>query len=392
MRVLFLFVLIFSFRVLAAPTSASGGYVCTTNDTFVGKHGGVMGCFSTAGSGNFLGALSSTAHDLVGFADTTGTVGEDSGVLASSGDLTANNYHLTASVSGAKYYVLGNTQEIDFRDAANTADKAAIFYNDPGGLWLQDLGNNDIDLLTGNTGTIHFTTNTVTDVMTISNLNVNLPLLTASKPVFTDASKNLTSSGTVPVANGGTNSTTALNNNRVMKSSGGAIVEAAAITASKGLCSDTNGIPIACASGPSATEMTYLAGVTSAIQTQINAKAPSASPNFTTQVTFGNYHLEPCENNAGSSGATLTLDLSTCSAQKVTVTANVTFTLSNPVTGGAYVLKLVQDATGSRTYTWPGTVKWSGGTAPTGSGANKVDLINLYWDGTNYFGTSSLNY
>ena len=31
--------------------------------------------------------------------------------------------------------------------------------------------------------------------------------LTASKPVFTDASKNLTSTGVVPLANGGTNST-----------------------------------------------------------------------------------------------------------------------------------------------------------------------------------------
>lgn len=146
------------------------------------------------------------------------------------------------------------------------------------------------------------------------------------------------------------------------------------------------------AAATTATELGYVHGVTSAIQTQLGTKAPTASPAFTTQVTFGNYHLEPCENNAGNSSTAITLDLSTCSAQKVTMTGNATFTLSNPVTGGVYVLKLVQDATGSRTYTWPGTVKWSGGTGPTGSGASKTDLINLYWDGTNYYGSSSLNY
>lgn len=51
--------------------------------------------------------------------------------------------------------------------------------------------------------------------------------------------------GILPIANGGTNSSTALNNNRVMQSSAGKIVEAAAITASRALKSDANGIPVA---------------------------------------------------------------------------------------------------------------------------------------------------
>lgn len=76
--------------------------------------------------------------------------------------------------------------------------------------------------------------------------------------------------GTLPIARGGTNSTAALNNNRVMQSSGGAIVEAAAITASRALASDANGIPVA--SATTATELGYVNGVTSAIQTQLNGK------------------------------------------------------------------------------------------------------------------------
>lgn len=77
--------------------------------------------------------------------------------------------------------------------------------------------------------------------------------------------------GVLPIANGGTNSSAALNNNRNIISSGGAIVESAAITANRALASNASGIPVA--SATTDTELGFVAGVTSAIQTQINAKA-----------------------------------------------------------------------------------------------------------------------
>lgn len=121
-------------------------------------------------------------------------------------------------------------------------------------------------------------------------------------------------------------------------------------------------------------------------------KAPLASPTFTGSIKFGNYHIEPCETDSGNSGATKTLDLSTCAAQKSTLTGNVTYTLTNPVVGGAYVIRILSGA-GSFTATWPGTVKWSGGTAPTITAiAARLDLINLYWDGTNYYGSFAQNF
>lgn len=107
---------------------------------------------------------------------------------------------------------------------------------------------------------------------------------------------------------------------------------------------------------------------------------------------YGNYVMNPQEYNNGNSGTAITINLGRASAQKVTMNNNCTFTLSSPQVGGSYVLKLVQDATGSRTATWPGSVLWPGGVAPTLSGANKTDLINLYFDGTNYLGSFSLNY
>jgi hypothetical protein len=74
--------------------------------------------------------------------------------------------------------------------------------------------------------------------------------------------------GILSIVRGGTNSNTALSNNRVMQSSGGAIVEAAAITASRALESDANGIPVA--SATTATQLSYC-DFTSSGQTQLDA-------------------------------------------------------------------------------------------------------------------------
>lgn len=130
-----------------------------------------------------------------------------------------------------------------------------------------------------NPGVVSTTTQTFAGTKTFSSAPV-LSSLTASLPLKLDVSNNVLSqaialggsevSGTLTIGNGGTNSAAALNNNRVMQSSSGAIVEAAAITASRALVSDTNGIPTH--SATTNTELGYVSGVTSAIQTQLDAK------------------------------------------------------------------------------------------------------------------------
>jgi hypothetical protein len=76
--------------------------------------------------------------------------------------------------------------------------------------------------------------------------------------------------GTLPIANGGTNSTTALANDRIMISGSGQISEASAITGNRALVSSAAGIPEA--SSVTSTEIGYVSGVTSAIQTQLDGK------------------------------------------------------------------------------------------------------------------------
>lgn len=66
---------------------------------------------------------------------------------------------------------------------------------------------------------------------------------------------------------------------------------------------------------------------------------------------------------------------------------NDTFTFTAPPGSARLILILKQDATGSRTATWPATVLWPGDVAPTlTTTANAVDIVALIWDGTSYYG------
>lgn len=99
--------------------------------------------------------------------------------------------------------------------------------------------------------------------------------------------------------------------------------------------------------------------------------------------------------DSGNSSTAQTIDWSTANVRKSTLTGNCTYTFTAPSTGAAVlVLEVAQDATGSRTVTWPAAVHWSGGTAPTlTTTASKVDVFTFYYNGTTYFGvTSGLNY
>lgn len=91
-------------------------------------------------------------------------------------------------------------------------------------------------------------------------------------------------------------------------------------------------------------------------------------------------------------GATIAVDWNNSLIQAVTLAGSRTVTFANPKAGARYLIELTQDGTGSRTITWP-TIRWEGGAAPTlTTTAGKTDLIFVYYDGTDYFGSSSLNF
>lgn len=92
-----------------------------------------------------------------------------------------------------------------------------------------------------------------------------------------------------------------------------------------------------------------------------------------------------------ASTAALTVDWDSGNNVHIVLTANCTFTFSNPRAGGVYLLRLTQDVTGSRIVTWPASVKWpAGAAAPTlTTTASRTDVVTLYYDGTNYMGVPS---
>jgi hypothetical protein len=99
---------------------------------------------------------------------------------------------------------------------------------------------------------------------------------------------------------------------------------------------------------------------------------------------------------AASSSTAYAVDLSTANIFNITMTGNCTFTFTNPPASGtsySFTLILKQDATGSRTGTWPASVKWPNASTPTlSTGATKTDILNFITvdGGTTYYGALSL--
>jgi hypothetical protein len=85
------------------------------------------------------------------------------------------------------------------------------------------------------------------------------------------------------------------------------------------------------------------------------------------------------------------LDLANGNVFNVTLTSATTFSFTGATSGKAcsFGLYLSQDATGSRTVTWP-TVKWAGGTAPTlttTASATDVLVFESLDGGTTWYGS-----
>lgn len=139
---------------------------------------------------------------------------------------------------------------------------------------------------------------------------------------------------------------------------------------------------------------TFIASISEDTSPQLggNLDADSNSMTNINNIEIEGHSYVDSEVDDGNSSTADTIDWTTGNFHKSTLTGNVTYTFTAPSGPTTLVLKLVQDATGSRTATWPASVKWPGGTAPTlTTDANATDLISFYYDGTNYWGSSVLD-
>ena len=145
----------------------------------------------------------------------------------------------------------------------------------------------------------------------------------------------------------------------------------ASVTASATELNVLDGIP----AGLTSTELGYSDGVTSAIQTQIDA-AGDASVGTANTWTAG----QRGEVTALTDGATITIDMADSNNFSVTLGGNRTFANpSNDTAGQSGSIFITQDGTGSRTASWGTDWEFAGGTAPTltttAAASDRIDYV-----------------
>jgi hypothetical protein len=186
-----------------------------------------------------------------------------------------------------------------------------------------------------------------------------LSSLTASKPVFTDASKGLVSTGTLGSDQGGTG---VANNAASTITISGNFGTTLTVTATTAITLPTTGTLATLAGAEGLTNKTLT--------------NPTVTNYVETVVAIGN------------SGTSQTLSLTNGTVQTVTMTGNCTFTMPTATAGKSFILIAVQDGTGSRTATFT-SVKFAGGVAPTltTTATTGRDILTFVADGTNWYGT-----
>lgn len=150
--------------------------------------------------------------------------------------------------------------------------------------------------------------------------------------------------------------------------------------------------------GITAVEFGYLDGVTSSIQTQLNAKLSSVDlssytgdVDITGEITVDSYNERYAAVTSTTNATTVNCEAGNSFMH--TLTENTTFTFSNPpASGTAYSMsiEIIQDASASGfTVTWPTSVDWPAATAPTltaTASAKDVFVFTTRDGGTNWLG------
>ena len=113
--------------------------------------------------------------------------------------------------------------------------------------------------------------------------------------------------------------------------------------------------------------------------------------NASSDVTAKRYKLTMPSNITAA--ATTNIDLSTGNVFTVSMGTNITTLTFTNLGVGTYLIKFVQDATGTRDVTFPLAWKWAGGVIPSLTNtANKLDIVTLIYDGNTYYATIVQNF
>lgn len=87
---------------------------------------------------------------------------------------------------------------------------------------------------------------------------------------------------------------------------------------------------------------------------------------------------------SGATTGTITPDVANGTVQKITLTGNITFNaFANPVAGQSLTLIITNSSGGGLTLT--STMKFAGGSKTLSTGANAIDILTVFYDGSTYY-------
>jgi hypothetical protein len=220
--------------------------------------------------------------------------------------------------------------------------------------------------------TINGSNNTVTNISLTTGVTGTLPIANGgtgtTSTTFVNAATNVT--GTLPVANGGTGLTAGTSGGILAYTASGTLASSAALAA--------NNVVVGGGAGAAPTSTNLLA-ISAAVTTGNYIKAIGYADTVTA---------------LGNTGTAINLDLTSGNVFSATLTGNATITLRFPVSSGAssFTLILTNDATANRTVSYAGgSFKFPGGAASLSrtTTANAIDVWFFFTPdgGTTYFGS-----
>ena len=202
----------------------------------------------------------------------------------------------------------------------------------------------------------------------------------------------ITLAGTLAVANGGTGLTTGTSGGVLAYTAAGTLASSGALAASALVIG--GGAGAAPSTTTTATGALTLLGTPSSanLAALVTDETGSGVLVFGTSPTLGTPTVNGYTEGVvtANTTATYTISIASATVQILTLTANCTFTFPTATSGKSFMILLKQDAAGSRTATWPASVKWPASTAPTiTSTASKGDKFVFTADGTYWWGSNA---